>query len=167
MAEYEVIITTPQGATYKKVATSDAFGDITLNVSDYPDGLFNPYAGQFSLHINSGCDDHLFCEYYKYLTFEAKNGNEEKNTLTCCAPGSETPSAMTCCNIQTVQFNSQASTVIPYSGARPLIEVAYLNPDGVTYTLGSMGVTTLVTFNATDFTVDHGGISTGIIKLLK
>lgn len=169
VSEYEVIITAPDGATYKSIVSSDPFGDITLNIENYPIGLFNPYAGTFTLHINlTGCNDFLFCDYYKYLSFEVNYGNEEKNTLTCCPPGGDIPTPMTaCCTTTTVPFANESVTVVPYSGTRPTIEVAYLNPDNVTYTLGSMGITTLVTFNATDFTIDHGGVSTGIIKLLK
>lgn len=75
VATYNVITATPAGATYAKEYTSDIFGDITMPITDFPDGIFNPYAGLFSLHIDTGCDDHLFCDYYKYLQFDVKNGN--------------------------------------------------------------------------------------------
>ena len=167
VATYNVIIKTPQNATYRITTDSNAFGDITLPVNLYPEQLFNPYAGMFSLWIENGCEDHLFCDYYKYLQFEILSGNDGKNTLTCCPPDSGNTPVMTCCTTTTITFSNVLTSTVPYTGTRPSIEVAYLNDDGVTYTLGSMGIDTFVSFDGASFTIDHGGLSTGIIKLLK
>lgn len=163
--EYNVIITAPSGAKYKRVVTSDVFGDITIPLNTFPTNLFNPYAGAFTIHIDIGCDDLLFCDYYKYFQFEVVNGDEGKNTLSCCEP-SDNSTVMTCCTTTTIPFVNEAVTTVPYTGTRPSIEVAYLNPDN-TYTLGGAGIFSQITFNATNFVIDHGGVSSGIVKLLK
>lgn len=165
VTEYTVIITAPDGAKYKRVITSDAFGDITIDLSTFPVNMFNPYAGAFTIHLDYGCDDFLFCDYYKYIQFEAMNGDEGKNTLTCCAPSDNSPT-MTCCTTTTQTFTSESVTTVNYTGTRPTIEVAYLNLDG-TFTLGGMGIMTNIIFGPTSFTIDHGGVASGIIKLLK
>ena len=165
ITDYSVVITTPTGAKYGKTYTSNIFGDVTIPFTDFPTGLFNPYSGPFLLNIDIGCDDFLFCDYYKYFQFEMVNGNQGKNTLICCTPGENIPT-MNCCTTTTQTFANEAVTVVPYTGTRPTIEVAYLNPDN-TFTLGGMGIMTNIIFTATEFTIDHGGISSGIIKLLK
>ena len=83
--EYSVLIQN-KAAKYVNDYTTDADGNFTIPATDFPNGLFNPYAGPFLLSINSGCDDTIFCEYYKYIQFEVVNGNGSKNTLTCCPP---------------------------------------------------------------------------------
>lgn len=165
--EYKVIIKHPNGATYSSTKTSDAFGDITIHVSEFPANMFNPYAGVFSVKIDTGtCDPFLFCDEYRYIEFEVLNGNEEKNTLTCCPSGSSTDPYMICCTTSNINFLNEAITVVPYSGQRPTIEVAYLQNDG-TFILGGAGIFNQIAFGPTSFTIDHGAVSSGVIKLLK
>ena len=163
-AVYNVAIETPTGSKYFFEKTVDAFGDITLPISDFPAALFNPYAGPFVVGIEEGCDQLILCDYYGYIQFEVLNGNQAKNTLTCCAPSDVTPSGSACCTTVTTTFTDEAVTVLPYTGVRPSIEVAYLNLDG-TYTL--QGISTTITFDGTAFTIDHGGASSGLIKTMK
>jgi len=161
--EKDVIISTPNNSKYKNTLEVDAFGNLTIPVNSFPDGFFNPYSGPWTLHIDGGCDDVLFCDYFKYIQFEAVNGNQEKNTLSCCTPGGDSPTSQ-CCVTTVIPFVNEAVTVVPYTGTRPTIEVAYDNGDG-TWTLE--GISTTVTFDANEFTIDHGGIASGLIKLLK
>lgn len=162
---YKIVISTPQLSIYQFPLTADVFGDLTLSVSSLPNGMLNPYAGPFTLSIGTSCDPFLFCDFYKYIQFDVVNGNQAKNTLSCCAPGSTSPSA-TCCTTETVIFNNEAVTVIPYTGAAPLIEVAYLNIDG-TYTISGISTTVILNEVTKEFTIDHGVIASGKVKLLK
>lgn len=162
----QVNIEHPNGAIYTNEYEVDAFGDLTIPVSNYPPSFFNPYAGAFILTLNGeGCMPYMFCEEYLGIQFEMRNGNGFKNTLKCCESGANS-GTMSCCEIQRIPFTEEAVTVIQYTGVRPSIEVAYLNPDG-TFTLGSMGINTHVTFSNTEITIDHGGVSSGIVKLTK
>lgn len=166
--EYEIILTHPQGNKYSRTGTVDAFGDVEIDLTSFPTGFFNPYAGIFRVEVNfADCEDFLFCDYYKYLQFEVVAGDNFKNYLYCCPPDSGNTPTMTCCTTTTIPFANETSTTVNYTGTRPTIEVAYLNPDGVSYTLGSMGISTLVTFTGNSFTIDHGGLASGLIKLLK
>lgn len=162
ITEYTVTISTPQGRTYNRTYTSNVFGDITIPVSTFPLALFNPYAGLFSISIKIGCDYLLFCDEYACIEFEVRNG-DSKNTLSCCPSGGEMPTTMQCCTTENVTFVNEAVTVIPYIGARPMIEVAYLQPDNTF----SLSVGTSIVFSDSEFTIDHGGPASGVIKLLK
>lgn len=165
--EYKVVITHPQGSKWSTTKTSDAFGDITIPLTEFPTNLFNPYAGAFTVHLDiPGCDNFLFCDEYRFIEFEMLNGNENKNTLTCCPSGSANDPYMTCCTTSNVTFLNEAITVVPYSGQRPTIEVAYLQNDG-TFILGGAGIFNQIAFGASSFTIDHGAVSSGVIKLLK
>ena len=159
IAEYTVILTNKQ-AKYTNDLSSDVFGDITIPVSLFPENLLNPYAGKFTLQVMSGCDAVLFCGEYPCYEFEVVNGDNNKNTLSCCQ--SENPDVMSCCTTQSIIFTNEAITTVNYSGNRPIVEVAYLNLDG-SFTLAGIG--TLVTFNGSTITVDHGGAASGVIKL--
>lgn len=70
---------------------------------------------------------------------------------------------MSCCSTTIQPFASEAITTVPYTGTRPTIIVAYLQPDG---TLLFNGVFTQINFTATDFIIDHGGLASGIVKLV-
>lgn len=70
---------------------------------------------------------------------------------------------MICCPVTTIPFANQSVTVVPYTGERPVVSVAYLNADN-TFTLA--GIMTNIVFTSTNFTIDHGGPASGIIKLL-
>lgn len=70
---------------------------------------------------------------------------------------------MTCCTPNTTPFLSQAITVVPYTGTRPTVQVAYLQPDG---SLLVAGVFTQINIAGGNVTVDHGGLSSGFVTLL-
>lgn len=65
----------------------------------------------------------------------------------------------TCCTITTVPFVNQSSTTVPYTGDRPTVST-YYNIDGVWQTMASP-----IFYGASSVTVEHGGNSTGVIKL--
>jgi len=152
-----------KGAVYQKTYTSDIFGDIEIQHSDFPNGFFNPYAGKFVLSIKIGCDYVLFCDEYETISFEIRNGSSEKNTLTCCPSGGESGASSACCVSTSIPFTNVTSTIVPYTGEAPFIQVAYLQ-DGV-YVID--GTLTTVVDTGTQFEIDHGGAASGIIKLLK
>lgn len=88
--EYKWILTN-KGAKYSGVATTDASGNFTITVADLPDGLLNPYAGEFTLEVVTADDycipatwnDSAYCEPYTCISFEVVNGTDVKNTLGC------------------------------------------------------------------------------------
>lgn len=71
---------------------------------------------------------------------------------------------MTCCNINIIPFVALRSTTIPYTGVRPTVTVAYLQPDG---TLIFEGVFTQINFTTTDIIITHGGPAQGYVKLVQ
>lgn len=58
----------------------------------------------------------------------------------------------------------QATTTVPYTGDKPTISVAYLQPDG---TLLVQGVMSQIDFQPTEFIIDHGGPASGVIKIVQ
>ena len=70
---------------------------------------------------------------------------------------------MNCCNTTIQTFSSEAITTVPYIGTRPTVSVAYLQPDN---TLLFNGVMTQINITATDVVIDHGGLASGIVKLI-
>lgn len=81
-----------KGAKYSGEATTDENGNFTINISDLPEGLLNPYAGMFTLTVvandayrcNTGTwNDSAYCDAYDCINFEVVNGTDVKNTLGC------------------------------------------------------------------------------------
>lgn len=70
---------------------------------------------------------------------------------------------MTCCNVITKPFVNEATTIIPYSGNKPTVTVSYLI-GGVWQALGVM---TQAVFTPTSIFIDHGGPSTGVVKIVQ
>lgn len=70
---------------------------------------------------------------------------------------------MTCCNPILIPFINESVTTIPYVGNKPMVTVSYF-VDEVWYVLG---VVASIIVNATDIVVDHGGASTGVIKIMQ
>ncbi len=66
---------------------------------------------------------------------------------------------MICCPINIIQFGSVDYTDIAYSGQPPMVEVMYFI-DGVLKNAMSV-----ITMDGSNIHIDHGGPSTGIIKL--
>lgn len=71
---------------------------------------------------------------------------------------------MTCCSPTIQQFSSESITTVPYTGTRPTISVIYLQPDN---SFLSSGVMTQINFTTTDVIIDHGGLASGVVKLLQ
>lgn len=71
---------------------------------------------------------------------------------------------MICCQVTIQPFAAEAITHIPWTGDRPTVSVAYLQPDG---TLLVSGVMTQIDFQPTEFIIDHGGQASGVIKILQ
>ena len=70
---------------------------------------------------------------------------------------------MTCCPSTIFPFIVELVTTVPYTGSRPIVEVLYLMPD---MTLQQAGIFTHIEITPTDVIVTHGGLSSGLIKLL-
>lgn len=68
---------------------------------------------------------------------------------------------MTCCKVTIETFAGEAVTTVDYTGVRPTVEVLYLI-DGTWQTVASV-----ITITDTQVIVDHGGISTGVVKLIQ
>lgn len=91
--DYKWILTN-KGAKYSGIATTDSSGNFVINVDDLPDGLLNPYAGEFNLQVVTADDycipgtwnDSAYCEPYDCISFEVVNGTDVKNTLGCACP---------------------------------------------------------------------------------
>lgn len=69
---------------------------------------------------------------------------------------------MTCCDIITQTFVNESSTTVPYTGNRPTVTVSYLI-DGVWQAF----VAAQVQLTDTNVIIDHGGVGTGVIKLVQ
>lgn len=50
---YNAIITAPNGIKYIQSVTSDNGGNLEIDISKFPDELFNPYAGMFTLEVET------------------------------------------------------------------------------------------------------------------
>lgn len=81
-----------KGAKYSGEVTTDTSGKFTIDVTELPEGLLNPYAGTFELTVKAndayGCsnqtwNDSAYCDPYDCIIFEVVNGTEVKNTLGC------------------------------------------------------------------------------------
>lgn len=72
---------------------------------------------------------------------------------------------MSCCNCtQNFPFFNVSTTSIPWSGQMPGVIVGYLNDDGVSYT--QSGIFSEVVITPTSIEVDHGGVYSGIVKVI-
>ena len=69
----------------------------------------------------------------------------------------------TCCTQDITLFVNEAITTVPYSGDKPTVSLYYYI-GGVWM---AAGVATPMTFGPASVTVDHGGASTGAIKLIQ
>lgn len=88
-------VLTNKGAKYSGEVTTSTTGSFTINVSDLPEGLLNPYAGAFELTLVANdayqCNpitwnDSAYCDPYDCILFEVVNGDHVKNTLGCPCP---------------------------------------------------------------------------------
>ncbi len=90
IANYRWVLTTPSGAKYSGTIITDVDGFFIFN--EPVEGMFNPYAGIFTLEILTEEDictpaswnDSAYCEPYSCIEFEVKNGDySDKNTIGC------------------------------------------------------------------------------------
>jgi hypothetical protein len=169
---YTWIITTPQGAKYLGTTTTDADGFFVIPVSELPDGLFNPYAGIFTLEVQTGTcapatwNDSAYCEPYTCIEFEAKNGNAGKNVIGCpCLEDIEG-----CCFPTVVEFTDVATLDIPYTaqmtlkyGDVPTVQTWIYDGLGRLVIMGIFA--SLDAVPPTLISLDFGGLATGIIVI--
>jgi hypothetical protein len=71
---------------------------------------------------------------------------------------------MICCEQTISAFFNESTTTVPYTGNRPTVTVNYKQPDG---SYLAAGIFTLIEVTPTEVIVDHGGPSTGVVKLLQ
>jgi hypothetical protein len=69
---------------------------------------------------------------------------------------------VTCCDPILTPFVNEATTTIPYTGTKPTVSVSYLI-DGVWQAF----VASVITLLSGSVVVDHGGLSTGVIKIVQ
>lgn len=94
-SDYIWIITTSQGAKYSGDVTTDAQGHFEIDVATLPEGLLNPYAGNFILNVvaddayqcnTETWNDSAYCDSYTCIEFDVRNGEHVKATLGCPCP---------------------------------------------------------------------------------
>jgi hypothetical protein len=84
---YTWVLTTPQGAKYTADITTNADG--FFEVVEPVAGLFNPYAGPFTLEVMEdycamvSWNSSAYCDSYSCIEFEVKSGDANKNTIGC------------------------------------------------------------------------------------
>jgi len=71
---------------------------------------------------------------------------------------------MSCCNTNITPFSNESVTTLSYTGQRPTVDVAYLEPDN---TFSTSGKFTQVQITASQVIIDHGGPSSGYVKILQ
>lgn len=69
---------------------------------------------------------------------------------------------MTCCIQKIVPFVNKPSTTVPFTGNKPTVSV-YYNIEGQ----WQVSATSVINYGTSSVTVDHGGLSTGIVKLIQ
>lgn len=67
-----------------------------------------------------------------------------------------------CCDIKLVTFVNESTTTTPWTGDEPTVSVSYL-VDGV----WQVFVQTVYKLLPGSIVVDHGGVNTGVIKVLQ
>lgn len=77
---------------YSGSITTNTAGGFTIPVSEFPEGLLNPYAGSFVLSVKntdaydcngSTWNNSAYCTPYDCIEFEVLTGTFVKNTLGC------------------------------------------------------------------------------------
>ncbi len=164
-------ITTAQGAKYLGAASTDEDGFFVIPFSEFPAGFFNPYAGLFTLEVQTGnCtpvqfNDSAYCEPYACIEFSMANGSGDKNIIGCpCLADSED-----CCFPEVFEFTDATDMVIPYTtemaakyGDVPTVQVWIYDVLGrLVYTPGIFAELDAVP--ATTISLDFGGVASGIV----
>lgn len=84
--QYTWVITDKFGNEYSGSVTTDADGQMDIEVADLPEGLLNPYSGTFTLRIQDTECQWLplkMMKVYDSVVFEVKGGTRSKNSLGC------------------------------------------------------------------------------------
>lgn len=170
--DYTWILTTPMGAKYHGTVTTDADGFFVIDTSLMPNGMLNPYAGNFTLEVQTGTcspgtwNDSAYCTAYTCIDFDVKNGDQGKNTLGCpCLEDPEGccfPDIRTFTDVATLDITYTAGMVMKY-GAVPTVQVwIYDNANR----LVNMAVAVVLDANpATLISIDFGGVASGIVVI--
>ncbi len=171
--DYTWIITSPSGAKYSGLVTTDENGQFVIDTSTFPDMMLNPYAGLFVLEVQTSiCEpamwnDSAYCDPYTCIEFEARAGNHSKNSLGCECLGE--PSSE-CCDPHIVAFTDVSELEIIYTatmrakyGDIPTVQV-WIYDDA--NRLVNMGVSVIFDANpATTINIDLGGPASGIVVI--
>lgn len=83
--EYEYLLKDKFDDVYSGVLIGEVGGKVTINVSNFPEGFFNQYAGYFELRFKDyfvqATDPEGNVTMYEYIVFHVKGGNQNKNNL--------------------------------------------------------------------------------------
>ncbi len=169
--DYTWLLTSPQGAKYLGTVTTDEDGFFVL--VEPLAGLFNPYAGIFTLEVQtanctpSTWNDSAYCDPYTCIEFEVKNGNSGKNVIGCPCLGD----IEGCCYPTVVEFTDVATLEIPYTtemalkyGDIPTVQVWIYDGLG---RLVNMGIMVAIGGppGSVVISLDFGGPATGIVVI--
>lgn len=88
---YTFLITDKFGNKYTGDATRNADGTLEIAIAHLPDGLINPFSGQFTIQIfdNETCNSPVplpLVRNYDCITIEAVGGNSDKSNIGCENP---------------------------------------------------------------------------------
>lgn len=150
------------------VAESD--GRLIIQLSDLPAGLFNEYAGDFTLSfsdsISCGTIAIPLAKNYDCIRLEVKGGTHTKDTIGCDVPCSAGTGETVI-----IPFEDDASIDVDWSvyastmGNNPLVQVYHETSPNV-YQLAAVSIEQLRTNNVlTDIVVNNAGPATGYILI--
>lgn len=167
VGNYTVVITDKFSNKYSAPITVYDQGSFELNVNDFPDGLFNQYAGELKMEIqDTSCKPINFkmAQEYDCVNISVVGGTHEKSTIGCdfeCIP-STLQSAL-------IPFTDVSSVTVDWSvyisnyGNNPIIQVFHETSPGV-YQLASVSIEQIFTDGVlTQIEVTNAGPATGYI----
>lgn len=84
--EYKVIIENKFGQLYIEMITTDAEGVLIIDLAQYPEGMFNVYAGNFNIRVVLDCDDQPLVfdgKEYTCIDLTVKRSTDLKDAIPC------------------------------------------------------------------------------------
>lgn len=84
--EYKVIIENKFGQLYVEDITTDDQGVLTIDLSLYPEGMFNVYAGNFNIRVELDCEEQplIFDEKeYTCIDLSVRRSTDLKAAIPC------------------------------------------------------------------------------------
>lgn len=84
--EYTVEIKDKFDNLYNQNVTTGVDGELTIDITQLPDGLFTQYSGDFTITVFDGCDTVTLTlneTEYTCIDFSVKKSNTEKNQIPC------------------------------------------------------------------------------------